>query len=219
MLREGSCWNGRYPLSRFACLFRLIQAHSNIAPITKTTPPTPATTIPIICAVDNTGLLFSGDELALVAAAGCGTPVDDFEFVVELGIAVAVAVGAVVSKGVAIESLVLVVATGAIWTILAEPDCKTRVAVRVLCVFGSAFLSELHMLYAFSTVSSARKIRNFYEASLDDDLLEESSPLQKPTLASDIIHCTAPSPTVYVDLLPFSHKQSNVGVSPQTSVG
>lgn len=202
MLREGSCWNGRYPLSRFACLFRLIQAHNNIAPITKTTPPTPATTIPIICAVDKTGLLFSGDELALVAAAGCGTPVDDFEFVVELGVAIVVAVGAVVSKVVAIESLALVVDTGAIWTILAEPDCKTRVAVRVLCVFGSAFLSELHILYAFSTVS-----------------LEESSPLQKPTLASDIIHCTAPSPTVYVDLLPFSHKQSNVGVSPQTSVG
>lgn len=202
MLREGSCWNGRYPLSRFACLFRLIQAHNNIAPITKTTPPTPATTIPIICAVDKTGLLFSGDELALVAAAGCGTPVDDFEFVVELGVAIVVAVGAVVSKVVAIESLALVVDTGAIWTILAEPDCKTRVAVRVLCVFGSAFLSELHILYALSTVS-----------------LEESSPLQKPTLASDIIHCTAPSPTVYVDLLPFSHKQSNVGVSPQTSVG
>lgn len=156
-----------------------------------------------------------------MAAAVCRTPVDDFELVVELGvaIAVAVAVGTVVSKVVATESLALVVATGAIWTILAEPDCKTRVAVRVLCVFGSAFLSELHILYAFSTVSSAGQIRKFRQANHENDLLEESSPLQKPTLASDIIHCTAPSPTVYVDLLPFSHKQSNVGVSPQIFVG
>lgn len=133
-----------------------------------------------------------------MAAAGCGTAVDDFPSVVELGV-----VGdALVLRVVAVEPLALVVATGAICTMLAEPDCRTKVAVRVLCVFGSALLSELHISYAFNTV-----------------LLEESSPLQKPTLASDIIHCTAPSPTVYVDLLLFSHRQSNVGVSPQTLVG
>lgn len=185
-------------------------------------PPTPATTIPAICAVDNTGFPLSGDEDALVAAAGCDTPVDDFESVVELGVVVAVAADvvadAVVRRVVATDPLALVVATGAICTIL-EPDCSTRVAVRVLCVLGSALLSELHILYAFNTVSSTRQISKIYRANFNNHSLEESSPIQKPILASDIIHCTAPSPTVYVDLLPFSHRQFKVGVSPQTLDG
>ena len=38
-------------------------------------------------------------------------------------------------------------------------------------------------------------------------------------LSSDIIHCTAPSPTVYPEVLLFEQRQSKVGVLVQTLVG
>lgn len=64
--------------------------------------------------------------LELVAAAADGDPVVDDGAVVELADVVNGAVEEV------LERLACVVDTGAICTMLADPDCNTRVAVRVL---------------------------------------------------------------------------------------
>lgn len=49
--------------------------------------------------------------------------------------------------------------------------------------------------------------------------LRASPPLQKPTLTSEIIHCTAPSPTVNPDEPLLEQRHSNVGVEEQMLVG
>ena len=64
--------------------------------------------------------------LEFVAAAADGDPDVDDAAVVEVADVVAGAVEEV------LELLAFVVATGAICTMLADPDCNTRVAVRVL---------------------------------------------------------------------------------------
>lgn len=44
-------------------------------------------------------------------------------------------------------------------------------------------------------------------------------PLQNPILISDIIHCTAPSPIVYPEVLLCEHRQSSIGVVEHVVVG
>jgi hypothetical protein len=94
--------------------------------------------------------------------------------VLEGKLALMMLLGTLVSDGV-------VAATTTLGSVLGDEVCVsiTNVAVIVAWVFGKALAFPTHMLYAFLATSAVAL-----------------APWQKFALSSDIIHCTAPSPTV-----------------------
>lgn len=96
--------------------------------------------------------------------------------------------------------------------------CKIRVAVIVAWVFGSALGCPKHMPYApFTTESVTESV--FTPLSCQNHSPFAEPPWQNPILISDIIHCTAPSPIVYPDVLLLEQRQFRVGFAEQVPVG
>lgn len=204
-------------LSRDRCRRRLKHKIKSKIPATTIIPPTLATAIAIFWDLVKVG------SVALVAADDASAAVAVLAFDVFAG--VPVEVDSVVGVGVPellrelvelLEELELEVelAAGAIKTMLGIEVWTMTVAVIVLWVLGIAFSLPLHILNAFAATSSTFTSVFFFRTAQSNDLLPASAPLQNPTLSSDIIHCIAPSPTVYPLVLLFEQRQSRVGLFP-----
>mgnify|MGYP003662535677 CR=1 FL=1 len=112
-----------------------------------------------------------------------------------------------------------VLGAGATKTMLGIEVCKMRVAVIVAWVFGNALGCPVHMAYAPFTTESMSKSA-FENSSLPQKQLPFAElPWQNPILISDIIHCTAPSPIVYPEVLLVEQRQSSVGFVAQVPEG